>query len=84
MTLPCRMMAVHALGLILCFGVRSDAQVWSSIGPSPLVTTSTSQNFQAGRVSSIAVDPTDPAHWLVGFGNGGSGKVATVVDRGPR
>lgn len=71
MTLSCRMMAVHALALILCFGVRSDAQVWSSIGPSPLVPPSAPQNFNAGRVSSIAVDPSDPDHWLIGVGNGG-------------
>ena len=45
--------------------------MWSSIGPSPLVQPSLPQNIQAGRVSAIAVDPSDPNHWLVGFGNGG-------------
>ena len=71
MKLWCRMTAVHALGLILCFGVRADAQVWSSIGPPYLVRASNPQNFNAGRVSSIAVDPSDPDHWLIGVGNGG-------------
>jgi hypothetical protein len=71
MTPSCRMMAVHTLALLLCFGVRSDAQVWSSIGPSPLASQSAPPTFNAGRVSSIAVDPSDPDHWLAGFGNGG-------------
>jgi len=71
MTLSCRMTVVRALGLILCFAVRSGAQVWSSIGPSPLVSDSAPQNFNAGRVSSIAVNPGDPNHWLIGAGNGG-------------
>ena len=66
------MTAVHAaLALILCFGVRAHAQVWSSIGPPYLVRASNPQNFNAGRVSSIAVDPSDPDHWLIGVGNGG-------------
>jgi photosystem II stability/assembly factor-like uncharacterized protein len=46
---------------------------WESIGPSPMVALHFADptDFQAGRVSSLAVDPQDPSHWLAGFGNGG-------------
>ena len=71
MTPSCRVMVVLSLVLVLCFDARPNAQVWSSLGPSPLGSQSTPPAAMAGRVSAIAVDPIDPAHWLVGFGNGG-------------
>lgn len=38
----------------------------------PLVQTpASSGNYQSGRIASIAVDPTDANHWLLGVGNGG-------------
>ena len=46
-------------------------------GPGSLVTV-------AGRVTAIAVDPTDPAHVLVGSAAGGSGARATAARTGPR
>src|SRR5262245_16031957 len=47
---------------------------WMSIGPMPNAYSTALGDpsfFNSGRVASIAVDPGDPAHWLVGFGNGG-------------
>lgn len=38
----------------------------------PLVSApASSANYQSGRIASIAVDPTDANHWLIGVGNGG-------------
>jgi hypothetical protein len=46
---------------------------WESIGPSPMIALHFADptDFQAGRVSSLAVDPSNPSRWLAGFGNGG-------------
>src|SRR5262249_41154710 len=47
---------------------------WMSIGPMPNAYSKALGDpsfFNSGRVASIAVDPGDFAHWLVGFGNGG-------------
>lgn len=49
---------------------------WVSIGPTPVVRNAfaNASNPQApfsGRIGSIAVDPTDLNHWLLGVGNGG-------------
>ena len=44
---------------------------WESIGPSPMIQLPNPTNFNAGRVSSLAVDPQDPRRWWAGFGNGG-------------
>lgn len=52
---------------------RSELQ-WTSIGPAPnaySTAPTNPDNFNSGRVSSIAVDPGDPTHWLIGYGNGG-------------
>jgi photosystem II stability/assembly factor-like uncharacterized protein len=49
----------------LTVGTPGTAPVWRGIGPAPLA------GRFAGRVSSIAIDPGDAAHWLVGIGNGG-------------
>jgi photosystem II stability/assembly factor-like uncharacterized protein len=43
---------------------------WTSIGPSPLAAQSNANNLQSGRVASIAVDPRDSSHWLIGTGGG--------------
>jgi uncharacterized protein (TIGR03437 family) len=53
---------------------QAKAQTFASIGPTPLTYVQAPNNpdtFASGRVSSIAVDPSDPNHWLVGAGNGG-------------
>ncbi|MGO9258560.1 MAG: putative Ig domain-containing protein [Bryobacteraceae bacterium] len=60
--------------ITLTVGTAGTAPVWSSIGPSPnayVQAPSNPSNFNSGRVSSIAVDPSDATHWLVGYGNGG-------------
>jgi len=50
----------------------SDFGQWAFVGPSNLVgTNETAVNAHSGRVTSIAVDPADPNHWLVGAAMGG-------------
>jgi photosystem II stability/assembly factor-like uncharacterized protein len=54
-------------------GVQGE---WVSVGPAPYVrnafaTASLPQVPFSGRIASIAVDPTDLSHWLLGVGNGG-------------
>ena len=47
---------------------------WVSIGPAPMAYFNDPNEpdfFNSGRVASIAVDPGDHAHWLLGVGNGG-------------
>ena len=49
---------------------------WESVGPLPYVRNAFLQRFNpelpfSGRISSIAVDPTDLNHWLLGVGFGG-------------
>lgn len=58
----------------LTVGTTGAAPVWTTLGPSPLSYSNAPQNpvnFNAGRVSAIAVDPGNANHWLVAFGNGG-------------
>lgn len=43
-------------------GAQEGPGSWISIGPNP---------SRGGRVSSIAVDPSNEAHWLIGAGQGG-------------
>ena len=56
---------------------ESDAKAavqssWTNIGPVPFVQQDgPADAWQSGRVSSIAVDPRDSNHWLIGVGNGG-------------
>src|SRR5262249_37297893 len=55
-------------------GTSGTKPVWKLIGPPPLIATvaaNTPQSENAGRVSSVAIDPADATHWLVGVGNGG-------------
>src|SRR5688500_18171616 len=64
---------------------------WTPLGPGPF----TYQNgaataFHSGRVSSIAVDPRDSTHWLLGVGNGGvwesrdaGGSWTPIIDDAP-
>jgi photosystem II stability/assembly factor-like uncharacterized protein len=51
-------------------GAEETAGRWVNIGPAPMVRGGTSDGH-SGRVASIAVDPSDPNHWLLGVGNGG-------------
>ncbi len=47
---------------------------WVNIGPAPLSyahNPADPENFNSGRVAAIAVDPSNPNHWLIGVGNGG-------------
>src|SRR5215831_16010780 len=41
---------------------QSDTQIWTNISPT---------GVSNGRVASIAIDPSDRNHWLIGVGNGG-------------
>ncbi|HJZ96315.1 MAG TPA: hypothetical protein VKE70_07395, partial [Candidatus Solibacter sp.] len=53
---------------------QNETPVWISIGATPLAyvqAPSNPANFNSGRISSIAVDPDDANHWLIGAGNGG-------------
>ena len=43
------------------------AQTWTSIGPAPLV----GGIGPAGGVKTVAVDPSDATHWLLGAPEGG-------------
>ncbi|HLK51703.1 MAG TPA: putative Ig domain-containing protein [Bryobacteraceae bacterium] len=55
-------------------GTTGTAPVWASLGPSPLAYSNcptAPSCFNSGRVASIAVDPSDQNHWLIGVGNGG-------------
>lgn len=52
------------------FGVRKSSGQWVNIGPMA-VTRPNSAVPYSGRVASVAVDPSDPNHWLLGAGNGG-------------
>lgn len=73
-------LAIAALGLMLT-GVRAGATIlyWYSIGPQPVNTIlgfnpqTLGYNVEAdsGRVTSLAVDPSNPSHWLIGTAQGG-------------
>lgn len=55
-------------------GTAGTVPVWTNIGPAPLLQghyAALQEVYNAGRVASVATDPSDPTHWLVGFGNGG-------------
>ena len=63
---------------------------WVNVGPSPFTYAFNLTNMQSGRVSAIAVDPTDTSHWLLGVGNGGvwetrdaGGSFAPIADDAP-
>jgi photosystem II stability/assembly factor-like uncharacterized protein len=50
----------------------TDGPGWTLLGPSPITNEYWSGNANAsGRVTSIAVDPTDPAHVYIGSASGG-------------
>lgn len=51
----------------LLFIFHGKAQVWTSIGPSPIL----GNSGPTGRITSVAVDPSNPSHWLLGSAGGG-------------
>jgi photosystem II stability/assembly factor-like uncharacterized protein len=54
-------------------GAADTSGLWTSVGPLPFMNINIdgSASPNSGRIASVAVDPTDPRHWLIGFGNGG-------------
>jgi photosystem II stability/assembly factor-like uncharacterized protein len=44
-----------------------SAQTWTSLGPLPLA----SGSGPTGRIKAVAVDPSDPTHWMLGAASGG-------------
>ncbi len=48
----------------------ASAGHWVHIGPAPMVR-GPAADPHSGRVASVAVDPSNPDHWLLGVGNGG-------------
>ncbi len=44
---------------------------WAGIGPSTITNSQDPSDRNSARVASIAVDPTNGSHWLVGVGSGG-------------
>lgn len=59
-----RLLALIAVRL-LCFNPPSEAQVWKNIGPMP------TGAGDSGRMTAVAVDPSDASHWLAGAATGG-------------
>ncbi len=55
--------------LTLCFLLdpSAGAQVWTSIGPSPIA----GNNGPTGSITSLAIDPANSNHWLLGSAGGG-------------
>jgi hypothetical protein len=55
--------------LMVCLLLVSHgkAQVWTSIGPSPI----SGNNGPTGRITALAVDPSNPSHWLLESAGGG-------------
>jgi hypothetical protein len=49
----------------------ADFGQWSSIGPPNYLTTAFAGSVWSGRVTSVAVDPADENHWLIGAAMGG-------------
>jgi len=45
------------------------AEVWVSIGPAPI--SGNVLRAASGRVTSVAIDPTNASHWLIGAAQGG-------------
>ena len=58
----------NALLLVLFAACRfCQAQVWTSIGPAPII----GNSGPTGRITAAAVDPSNPNHWLLGTASGG-------------
>src|SRR6478752_2747668 len=59
---------------------RVSSYTWYNLGPAPMNSTAQNQ-FQpvSGRVSCLAVDPSNQQHWLIGAAQGG---VWETVDAG--
>ncbi len=54
-----------------------DPERWVSLGPTPIDVAG--RTYFAGRTAAVAVDPADPAHWLIGAAQGG---IWETVDAG--
>lgn len=50
------------------FSLTPQSDQWISLGPGPLLIAGTTWS---GRVPDVAVDPSDPNHWLIGAAQGG-------------
>jgi hypothetical protein len=51
--------------------VAADFGQWSFIGPPNYLNTAFAGSIWTGRVTSVAVDPADANHWLIGAAQGG-------------
>src|SRR5262249_19941404 len=49
----------------------ADFGQWSFIGPPNYLNTALAGSIWTGRVTSVAVDPADENHWLIGAAMGG-------------
>lgn len=55
------------LGMLLLTGQHCEGQKWTSIGPSPII----GGSGPTGRITAVAVDPSNHRHWLLGSAGGG-------------
>src|SRR5438552_18395366 len=63
-----RYIAVITAALFLARLVSScHAQTWTSLGPAPLI----GGNGPTGRIKTLAVDPSNRDHWVLGAASGG-------------
>lgn len=65
--------AAISICLLTAFFARGGTYYCYSIGPEPIDTEVGSNAFrqECGRVTALAVDPSNPTHWLVGAAQGG-------------
>lgn len=65
--------ALQKIELSKASNPAATTDVWTSIGPAPVTGSGQIPGFRAasGRVASVAVDPANAAHWLLGAAQGG-------------